>query len=375
MRIGIDARPALYGCTGIGVYVRELVAALAVSGQADRIEAYGHRFRRRHERLDRPGWPAAVRLHDLPLPVTLVRWGARVGLHAPRLLGGVDVLHLTDYVHLPAGRVPVVATVHDTLFATLPDCYTPSMCTALDQVTRQLLARATRVLVPCERVRGDLVRLYGAHPARVDVVAHGTPRLPQPSPEGVAAVRGLGRFVLALGTLEPRKNLPRLMAAMDRVRRHDAQLGLVVVGQRGWLDEPILEAMATRAWVRHEPGASRERIACLLRGAEVLAYPSLGEGFGLPVLEGAHAGVPVLVGTGTAAHDVGGEAVLAVDALSVDAIAEGLVRLLQDGPLRERLVRAGQDLAARHTWEACARGTRACYAAAVDGGEPRGVLA
>lgn len=366
MRIGIDVRPALYGRTGIGMYVRELVGALGALGAGDTIHAWGHRLRRRHERGPRPDWPASVHLHDRPVPARLVNWAARVGLDVPRLMGGVDVMHLADYVLLPVRSAPMVATVHDVLFRTLPECFTPQMRGGLERWMQAVLAQAARLLVPCERVRQDLVRHYGADPSRVDVVAHGTPHLVPATEPGAAPVRGLGRYVLALGTLEPRKNLPRLLEAMDLVRRRDPGLTLVAVGKRGWLDEPIVAALAARPWARHEPEASRARIAGLLRGAQLLAFPSLGEGFGLPVLEGAAAGVPVLVGAGTACADVGGEAVLAVEPRSVEALAEGLERLLGDSALRARLVAAGSALAQRHTWEACARATRACYVAALD---------
>ncbi|MFM8979731.1 MAG: glycosyltransferase family 4 protein [Planctomycetia bacterium] len=372
MRIGIDVRPALYGSTGIGMYVRELVGALGALGAGDTVHGWGHRLRRRHERGPRLDWPPSVQVHDRPVPARLVRWAARVGLDAPRLMGGVDVMHLTDYVLLPVRSAPLVATVHDVLFRTLPECFTPQMRGGLERWMQAVVARAARLLVPCERVRQDLLRLYGVEAARVDVVAHGTPRLAPAGVPGAAPVRDLGRYVLALGTLEPRKNLPRLLEAMDLVRRRDPGLSLVVVGKRGWLDEPIVAALAARPWARHEPAASRERIAGLLRGAELLAFPSLGEGFGLPVLEGAAAGVPVLVGAGTACADVGGEAVLAVDPRSVEALAEGLERLLRDPALRARLVAAGAALAGRHTWAACARATRACYAAAQAAPAPAG---
>jgi glycosyltransferase involved in cell wall biosynthesis len=356
VRIGIDARPALYGRSGIGVYVRELVGALARANERDHIAAYAYRWRGRAQRSAPPAWPANARLHDGPLPATAVRWLTPLGLGMERWLGGVDVMHATDYVVLPRLRRPLVATIHDVLFEALPDCYTPLMNECLRRATRDLVARAREVIVPAERVRAEVVRHYGADPAHVHVVPHGTPQLPPARP-----VVDLGRYVLAVGTLEPRKNLVRLLEALDRVRAGGVNVGAVVVGAGGWLHEPILAAIGSRPWVRHEPEADRTRIAALLRGAALLAYPSLGEGFGLPVLEGFAAEVPVLVGADTTAADVGGAGVLAVDPRDVDALASGVARLLGDDALRTGLVARGREVAAEHTWERTARLTRGVY--------------
>jgi len=359
VRIGIDARPALYSRSGIGTYVRELVAALATTFPGDTIEGYGHRLRRRSTRLPPPRWPANARLHDRPWPATFSAVLARWGFGVDRLLGGVDVLHATDYVAFPSERTPWVATIHDVLFETLPECYTEKMRHGLRFTTAAAVKRARRLIVPCERVKRDLVRFFPAEPARVHVVPHGTPRMPPEPPAPSAAVTG--RYVLALGTLEPRKNLVRLLEALERVREVEGDVRLVVVGARGWLDEPILAVLAARPWVEHLGAVGPQELAALLRGASVLAYPSLGEGFGLPVLESFAAGVPVLVGADTACSDLAGDAALAVDPRDVEALSAGLLRLLREPPLRAALVERGRAVAAAHTWERTARLTRAVY--------------
>lgn len=357
MRVGLDARPALYTASGIGTYVRELVPALARAFPDDRFEGYAHRFRRRAERLARPDWPANARLHDRPWPASAVRALARVGLGAERLLGGVDLLHETDYVNLPgSGSTPIVVTVHDVLFETLPECYTPVMRANLRAFTAHAVARARALIVPGERVRRDLAERFSADPSRVHVVPHGTPPLPSAEPDPT-----LPPYVLALGTLEPRKNLVRLLEALDRVRARGHDVGLIVAGGRGWLDEPVLAALAQRPWARHLGAVGRARAAQLLQGAEVLAYPSLGEGFGLPVLEAFAALTPVLVGADTACADLAGDAALAADPRDVEALAHGLERLLTERDLRERLVARGREVAAAHTWERTARLTHGVY--------------
>lgn len=364
MRIGIDARPALYSRSGIGTYVRELVPALARAFPADQIEGYGHRLRRRSTRLAVEAWPANARLHDRPWPASLSAMLARWGFGVDRLLGGVDLLHATDYVAFPSERTPLVATLHDVLFETLPECYTEKMREGLRFTTNAAVQRARRLIVPCERVKQDLVRHFPADPARVDVVPHGTPRLPPAPPQPPGAVAG--RYVLALGTLEPRKNLVRLLEALERVRQVEADVRVVVVGARGWLDEPILAAIAARPWVAHVGAVEPEALGALLRGASVLAYPSLGEGFGLPVLEGFAAGVPLIVGADTACADLAGEAALAVDARDVESLAQGVLLLLHDERLRAALIERGHVVAAAHTWERTARLTHDVYERALE---------
>jgi len=360
VRIGIDARPALYSRSGIGAYVRELLPALATTFPDDRIEGYGHRLRRRATRLHVEAWPPNARLHDRPWPATFSAVLARWGFGVDRLLGGVDVLHATDYVAFPSERRPLVTTVHDVLFETLPECFTPLMRDGLRFTTRAAVARSRRIIVPSERVKQDLVRLFEAAPERVHVVPHGTPRVVPQIPTTVE-----GRYVLALGTLEPRKNLVRLLEAMDRVRKQEPDVRVAVVGGSGWLDEPIRAAMAARPWVVHAGAVDASVKAGLLSGASVLAYPSLGEGFGLPVLEGFAAGVPVLVGADTACSDLAGEAALAVDPRDVEALAQGLLRLLREESLRHTLVARGHAVAVAHTWERTARLTRAVYVEAL----------
>lgn len=356
MRVGLDLRPAVYGRGGIARYAQRIAGALAQAFPSDRFAWYAHRLRERAARRPLAAVPANVRLHERRWPSLATEASARFGLGADRLLGGVDVLHWTDFVPLRSTRAAVVATVHDVLWTTLPECYAPGMASALDAFLRRARRQVTRFLVPSERVRRELSVRRDVPPERIDVVPHGAPDLP----EGPAAP-GRGVYVLCVGTLEPRKNHLRLLQALDRVRARGRDVRLVLVGARGWLDDAVVAAVAARPWVAWERAADEAQKAALLRGARVLAYPSLGEGFGLPVLEGFAAGVPVLVGADTACSDLAGDAALAVDPYDPEALAAGLERLLDDEPLCRGLVERGRAVAAAHTWEAAARGTHACY--------------
>lgn len=359
MRVGLDWRPTYGQRGGIPVYVRRLAEAYAARFPHDELRLYGHQLRRR---ASGPAGarPAGARLHDTRLPSRAADALARLGVGADRLVGGCDVFHLTDYAWLRPTQAPLVATVHDVLFLELPRCYTPGMRRGLSIFTRRVVRVAARIVVPSVRAKVALVERLGADPDRVDVVPHGPRDLPE-----VPAAREPRPYLLSVGTLEPRKNHARLLDAHARLRSFGAEVDLVVAGASGWLDDDLRARLATSPGVRYEGAVSDARLCALYRGALALAYPSLGEGFGLPVLEGLHLGVPVVTSAGTACADVAGESALLVDPYDVDALTDGLARVVADKALRDDLVRRGRARAAEFTWERTAEATRATYARAV----------
>jgi glycosyltransferase involved in cell wall biosynthesis len=354
VRIGLDWRPTYSPRGGIPAYVRGLVSGLVERFPDDQVLLYGHRLRQRPPSRTKP---AGARLHAAPIPTMAVEALARLGFGADRLIGGCDVLHVTDYAWLRPSRAPLVATVHDVLFAELPLCYTPAMRRGLAHVTRRFVRHAARIVVPSVRSKVSLVERFGADPGRVDVV----PLAPRPLPSAEPAV--LDRpFALAVGTLEPRKNLLRVLAAHRLARGRGLDAALVVVGARGWLDDDTVVALAAAGDdVRFEGDVDDARLAALYAGARALVYPSLGEGFGLPVIEAMAAGLPVVTSAGTACADVAGEAALLVDPYDVDAIATSLSRAIEDDGLRSDLAARGRARARELTWAKTAEGTRASY--------------
>ena len=361
MRVGIDWRPAYAERGGIPVYVRHLVAALAETFPADDWRLYGHRLRDRAAIASgrvRP--PArAARLYSSPIPTRAAEALARFGVGADRLVGGCDVFHLTDYAWLRPTRAPLVATVHDVLFEELPRCYTPRMRRGLRHVTRRLVRHAARILVPSVRTKIGLVERFRADPDRVDVVPLAPRAFPSAPPAG-----SFSRYALAVGTLEPRKNLLRLVDAHRIALARGSNVDLVVVGGRGWLDDSTLEAVRSSPRVRWEGAVDDERLLSLYRGALFLAYPSLGEGYGLPVAEALSLGVPVLTSAGTQCSDLAGDAALSVDPYDVEEMASEFGRLASDDALRRSLVGRGLARASAWSWTRTAEGTRETYASA-----------
>jgi glycosyltransferase involved in cell wall biosynthesis len=365
LRVGLDYRPALFGRGGIRVYAAELAAAYALAFPWDALELDARRWRRPDGPVVPPALLPSARLHRGRTPWRVQRALARVGLGADRMLGGLDVFHQTDYVDVPLSRAARVTTVHDVLFDELPDCYTPEMLEGLRHATATAVRTSARIVVPSERTRRGVVERYGAREERVEVVPHGVRGFPR-DPEAAARAREEhGDYVLFVGTLEPRKNLARLLEAHALVRRAHRGLRLVVAGPRGWKDDALVASIAAAEGVLWEERADAARLGALYGGALAVAYPSLGEGFGLPVLEAMSCGRALVVGAGTACEDLAGDAALAVDPRDVEAIAGSLARLVEDGALRARLGARGIERAAEHTWDRAARATRECYLRAV----------
>lgn len=364
MRIGIDWRPTYQGRGGIPVYVRGLAAGFAARYPDDDLRLYAHQVRGRLGRGGRRAAPPprGARLCAAPFPSRAADALARFGVGADLLVGGCDVFHLTGYSWLRSTRAPLVATIHDVLFEELPRCYTPGMRTGLRRVTRRLLLGAARTLVPSVRTKAALVERLGADPDRVDVVPLAARALPTVEP-----ARFPRPTFLAVGTLEPRKNLARVLAAFALLRARGLDADLVVAGARGWLDDDLLATAARAPGVVVEGEVDDARLAALYGGATALVYPSLGEGFGLPVLEGLAAGLPVVTSAATACEEVAGGAALLVDPYDVEALADAMRRTAEDDGLRRGLIAAGRVRAAGFGWERTAEGTRATYERALRG--------
>jgi glycosyltransferase involved in cell wall biosynthesis len=278
------------------------------------------------------------------------------------LTRGADVVHATNFVLPPTGGPPGVVTVHDLSYER--DDTRPGGARLRDLVPWSV-RRAARVLVPTAVIGREVVDRLGVDPKRVAVTHEGVaPAFFGATPLGDLALEGFGirrPFALAVGTLEPRKNLARLLEAWQQARPPGWQL--VIAGPRGWGPAlPATPGVKLLGWLGDDtlPG--------LFSAAGLFCYPSLYEGFGLPPLEAMATGTPALVGRYSAAPEVLGEAALMVDPADADAIADGLRRLADDDALRQRLAAAGRVRAAAFTWERTARATLDAYRAALEDG-------
>jgi glycosyltransferase involved in cell wall biosynthesis len=295
----------------------------------------------------------------------------------------LDLLHGAVNVVPALAACPSVVTVHDLSFMRYPQAFPPVQRAYLQSQVRRSTRAARRVIAVSQATRQDVVELFDVAPERIDVVHNGVDACFSLAPtEQVEAFRrrqGLPqRYVLHLGTLEPRKNLVRLVQAFAQVRANDPgqpPAKLVLAGGKGW-DYGAIFAEVDRLGLAQDvifPGyVADEELAWWYRAAAVFAYPSLLEGFGLPVLEAMACGAPVVTSNLSSLPEVAGDAALLVDPTSVDALAAALLRLLADAGLATDLRARGQAQAARFPWSRTAQQTAAVYRRALGlaGGGP-----
>jgi len=351
MRVAFDAGPWLGTRTGVGRYAYELARRLEALG-ADLVP-YAVALRGSH-----PG----LRRWRLPARAVQNLWRRFDSPAITRLTGAVDLVHGTNFVLPALGRSPGVVTIHDLSF--FRDETFPGGVRLRDLVPWSV-RRAAAVVVPSEAVADEVATSLEVPRGRVFVTHEGVaPEFFGATPLADAALAELGirrPFALAVGTIEPRKNLHRLVAAWARA---GAELGgwtLVLAGPGGWGPRlPDAAGVIRVGWIGDStlPG--------LLASADIFCYPSAYEGFGLPPLEAMAAGTAVLCGSYSAAREVLGDAALRVDSTDVDAIAGGLVGLGTDRSLRKRLAVAGRARAARYTWEGTARATLEAYRSVIE---------
>ncbi len=314
-------------------------------------------------------------------PTAGVPWGyrpwrglvaARQMLHWPMdgLLPGATLFHATEHL-LPPLRVPTVLTVHDLIYERYPQHHKRKNYWYLRATMPLYCRRASALIAISEATRADLAHYYGIDPARVAVIPEAAaPQFrPQP-PEQIAAVRRRyklpGRYLLAVGTIEPRKNLGRLVDACGPLFAAGLAEGLVLVGGKGWLTEPFFAHLAQVPW-RERVIVADEDLPAVYAGAVCTVQPSLFEGFGLPVLEAMACGSPVCASAAGSLPEVGGDAASYFDPEDVSAITAALRAVLEDDLLRARLAARGVARAAAYSWARTAQETVAVYRRAIAG--------
>ncbi|WP_027896504.1 glycosyltransferase family 4 protein [Zestomonas thermotolerans] len=377
MRIALNARILQAPRTGIGQYLVELVAALRAQPELDLELFHGWSWSRQLPEAALPGygrWTALARR----LPGA---YGIRRRLEQRHFSRGIEKAPV-DLYHEPSlwpldFDGPTVMTVHDLTHLHYPETQPRERLAEIERRIGPAMERARLILTDSQFVADEITAHYGVAPERLVVAPLGhAPRFHPRPPEALAprlSAFGLrpGRYLLCVGTLEPRKNLTLALRAYRRLpaglRR---RFPLLIVGMPGWkqrtLAGELRDALADGS-VRLLGYQPDDVLAELLAGARLLLFPSLYEGFGLPVLEALASGVPVLLSPRSALPEVAGEAGIYLEADDEPGWSEAIVRLIEDGQawLRQRTL--GLEQASRFSWQRCARITAAAYRRALEG--------
>ncbi|MCX2726075.1 glycosyltransferase family 1 protein [Thermomicrobium sp. 4228-Ro] len=354
MRVALDFSPGVSQPAGIGRYARELVSALVSFLGKDLVLFYG--------RVSHPVGcpPAGATLRRLPLsPVWLTRlWHrVRLPLFLEMFVGHVDVVHGIDFL-LPPTRSPGVVTIHDLSYLIVPELGHPRLVQFLAATVPRTLASARRIVTVSEAVRTDLIRLYRVDPARVHVIYHGVGATFRPveRAQGTPLLASLGirdPYIVAVGTVEPRKGYPILLRAVERLLRERPDLQLVIVGSSGWLSERLEEAIlqaVRRDWVVWLRRIDDDLLAAIYSGARAFVTASYYEGFNLPLLEALACGVPAVATDLTVHREVAATAALYVPVDAPDPLADALWNVLSNEELAQRLRHAARERAAQFSW-------------------------
>jgi glycosyltransferase involved in cell wall biosynthesis len=390
MTIYFDVSAAVHRRAGLGRYAESLAHAL-LPRLGERLAFF---YNCEH------GIEPLAGLEDVPArtvalgykPWRMLVWAgqlAHIGFN--RLLPGVELFHATEHLLLPLRRVPTVLTVHDLIFRRLPQHHKPLNRWYLNLTLPLYCRRATNIVAVSEQSKRDVVEAYGIPPEKITVIYEAADLRfrPQP-PEAVAAVRSRyhlpDRYLLFVGTIEPRKNLGRVLAAFERLHAEKLTDALVIVGKRGWLYDEFfaaLERSPARQAVIFPGFVPDADLPAVYAGAQALAFPSIFEGFGLPVLEAMGCGTPVICSNTSSLPEVAGDlsrdselalnavkgqaAALLVDPVDTEAITAALRSVLTDAGLSADLRARGLAQAAHFSWQRAAQETAELYGRLIRG--------
>jgi glycosyltransferase involved in cell wall biosynthesis len=356
-----------YRGAGINWYIHNLLLNLALADQENQYTVF------LGDRRFPPNPGLTLRTSWLPTTHPLVRIGWEQ-LVQPFVLWQekIDLLHSLAFVTPLVSPCPSVITIYDLSFLVFPQGFKYSKRLYLSLLTRLSAGKARRIITISESTKRDTVRLLGVSSEKVDVIYCGVDKAFCPLPERKVASfrqkRGLPeRIILFVGTIEPRKNVARLVEAYSRLK--DGQVKLVIGGARGWLYEEIfarVEELELTGDVLFPGYIPSNELPLWYNAAELFVYPSLYEGFGLPPLEAMACGTPVITSNVSSLPEVVGEAGLTVDPMDSERLAETMNQVLSDEVLRQSMRERGLARAGCFSWAKAARETVGVYQRALD---------
>ena len=368
MAIYIDVSSAVHAKAGIGRYAGSLAQAL-IARDPERFALFYNRTRDSLPPEGLESVPART-IRAGYKPWRMAVWAGQLSsIGFNRLVPGAELFHATEHLLPPLRGVPTVLTVHDMIFKLFPQHQKRLNYWYLNATMPLYCRRADAIITVSESSKRDIVAHYGLDPERVNVIYEAAaPEFVPAPPDDVADVRRRyslpERYMIHVGTIEPRKNLSRLLEAIQRLREAGITIPLVVVGGRGWLYDDFFQRLE-RSNVRDAvffPGyVPSADLPLIYSAATVAVMPSVYEGFGLPVLEAMACGTPVVSSNASSLPEMGGEAARYFDPYDVDAMAGAIHEVWIDEPQRGEMSEKGLAQAARFSWDRAAEQTWAVY--------------
>jgi glycosyltransferase involved in cell wall biosynthesis len=368
LTIYIDVSAAVNSRAGLGRYARSLTQAMIQEMDAPPTLFYN----RTAQAQTLPEWSGipqrSIRLGYKPWRMMV--WLAQL-MHFSfkRLTPGAELFHATEHLLMPLGGVPTVLTVHDLIYKLFPKHHKRLNYLFLNAAMPLFVRRADAIITVSQASKNDLIRHYGTPDNKITVVHEAAaPHFRVVPDSEIARVRAKynlpERFLLSVGTIEPRKNLSRLVECLARLRRDDRNLQLMVVGAKGWLYDDFfarLEELDQRDTVRLLGYVPDEDLPAVFRAATVYVMASIYEGAGLPVLEAMACGVPVVSSRESSMPELGADVPRYFNPYDVDNMTDVLGIVLSDDRLRAEMAVAGPERAARFSWRRAARETLRVY--------------
>ncbi len=385
MNILVDFTQIPVQRTGVGIYAEHLAKELpALLQPGDRLFLLAQD--------NEPLLSSSLNNHNqvelLTIPARWFRHRAALLLYEQALLPFVLAWHHIDVVHSLHYTFPLFApsaravTIHDLTFCLFPELHTCGRRLLFPFFIRRAMRVVECPIFVSRSTQHDAERLFGLsrHPGHVVPLGVSVPSIPLDTNSARQTVHSLGimnPFLLFVGTLEPRKNLVRIIQAFERIAENHSDHLLVIAGKFGWHCEEIIAAMENspvRARIRHLGFVTETQKHALLTTCKMLVYPSLYEGFGLPVLEAMVHGTPVITSNLSSMPEIAGAAALLVDPSSTEEIAEAMDRLASSPGLAEQLRKAGPPQAATFTWRKTAEATYVAYRSALNAHNGKGLF-
>jgi len=367
--ITIDVSAGVNVSAGLGRYTRSLVNEMLPMMDTTPTLFYNHikgrsQFPREWETL----------------PTKHVNWGYKpwrmavlMGQHMRlpfnRLVPKTTVFHATEHLLMPLGNTKTVMTVHDLIFKLFPEHHKRLNYWYLNHAMPLFVSRADHVIAISEATKRDLIQYYNTPTEKITVIYEAAaPHFKPQSPETISQVKKQynlpEQYIVVVGTIEPRKNYSRLLEAIHHLKRDFPDVGLVVVGSKGWLYEPFLEKIRTlnaEPWV-HFPGfIPDEDLPAIYAGATLMAMPSIYEGFGLPILEAMQCGTPVVSSNAASLPELGGNAALYFSPTNIDEMVQQIKNVIEDAQLQDIMRQKGYVQAQRFSWKQAAIETLSIY--------------